>query len=210
MNTESLIHLLVTDGSRRVVPIGRTLLRAFGVAIILAELSLFIRHPRVDIVQAFSTARFGFKLILMLAVAGTSAVVLVDTARPVSAPRRRWAVILAPLLLTGGVIAELMTVPPPAWPASLIGHNAAHCLMLIPLISLAPLVCVLFALRSGAPQHPTLAGAAAGLVAAGIGATVYALTCPDDSPLFIAAWYSTAIAIVTAVSASIGRRLLRW
>ena len=210
MNTENLIHALVTDGSRPVIPIGRTLLRALGVAIVLAELSLFIRHPRVDIVEAFSTARFVFKLILTLALAASSAVVLVDAARPVSAPRRRWAVILAPLLLAGGVIAELMAVPSPAWPATLIGHNAAQCLLFIPLISLAPLTCLLLALRGGAPEHPSSAGAAAGLLAAGIGATVYALTCPNDSPLFIAAWYSIAIAIVTAASASIGRILLRW
>jgi hypothetical protein len=210
MNTENLIHALVTDGSRPVIPVGRTLLRALGVAIILAELFLFICHPRVDIVPAFATTVFSFKLILMLALVGTSAVVLVDTARPVLAHNRHWVLIVAPLLLIAGVIVELMTVPSQAWRAHLIGHNAAHCLMLIPLISLAPLACMLFALRSGAPAHPTLAGAAAGLLAAGIGATVYALTCPDDSPLFIAAWYSTAIVIVSAISASIGRRLLRW
>ena len=210
MNTENLIHALVIDGSRPVVPIGRTLLRALGLAIIVAELSLFILHPRVDIVQALSTTPFAFKLLLLLALTATSAVVLVDTARPISAPHRRWVLILAPLLLSGGVIVELITVPPHAWTAQLIGHNAAHCLMFIPLLSVAPLACLLLALRGGAPAHPMLAAAAAGLQAAGVGATIYALTCPDDNPLFIAAWYSVAIAIDTATSAFIGRRLLRW
>ena len=210
MNTENLIRALATDGARPVIPIGRTLSRALGVGIILAALSLLIRHPRADLAQAFSTARFVFKLVVMLALAATSAVLLVDAARPVSPRRRRWTVLLAPLLLAGGIIVELMTVPPQAWPAELIGHHPAYCLIFIPLISLAPMACLLLALRSGAPEHPALAGAAAGVLAAAVGAAVYALTCPNDSPLFVATWYSTAIAIVMATSASIGRNLLRW
>lgn len=210
MNTEDLIHALVADGSRPVVPIERTLLRASGAAFILAGLSLFLRHPRLDIVAAFSSAPFVFKVILMLVLTGTCIVAFVDAARPVSAPGRHLALMLAPLLLTGGVLAELVTAPSAAWSARLIGHNAAHCLTFIPLISLAPLACLLLALRSGAPRHPTLAGASAGLLAGALGATVYALTCPDDSPLFIAAWYSGALAIIATTSAAIGRRLLRW
>lgn len=210
MKTEYLIHALVADGARPVIPIRRTLLRAFGVAVVLALLSLFIRHPRADIAQAFSTTPFVFKVAVLLSVASTSVVLLLDTAGPASAPRRRWLLMLAPLLLAAAILWELVTVPSPMWPAHLIGHNAARCLALVPLISAAPLACLLFALRSGAPARPGLAGATAGLLAGGIAATVYAVTCPDDSPLFIAAWYSTAIAIVTGVSAFIGGRLLRW
>lgn len=210
MNTEDLIHVLVADGSRPVVPVERSLLRAFGAACILAELSLFLRHPRVDIVPAFSTAPFLFKVALMLVLTASCVVAFVDAARPVPAPGRRWILMPALLLLGAGVLVELLTVPSQAWSTRLIGHNAAHCLTFIPLISLAPLVCLLVALRSGAPRHPTLAGASAGLLAGAVGATVYALTCPDDSPLFIAAWYSVALAIVTTISAAIGKRLLRW
>jgi hypothetical protein len=43
-----------------------------------------------------------------------------------------------------------------------------------------------------------------------VGAALYALSCPDDSPLFVATWYSIAIAVVTAASAYIGSRTLRW
>ena len=210
MNTEDLIHALVADGSGPVVPIERSLLRALGAAFILAELSLFFRHPRADIVPAFSTAPFVFKIALMLVLTGTCIVSFVDAARPISTPGRRWIAMVAPLLLVGGVLVELLTVPSQTWSARLIGHNAAHCLTFIPLISLAPLACLLAALRSGAPRHPTLAGASAGLLAGAVGATVYALTCPDDSPLFIAAWYSLALAIVAAISSALGNRLLRW
>ena len=66
------------------------------------------------------------------------------------------------------------------------------------------------ALRQGAPEHPALAGAAAGLLAGAIGAALYATHCPDDSPLFVAAWYSLAIGFVVALGAVAGARLLRW
>jgi hypothetical protein len=117
---------------------------------------------------------------------------------------------LAPILLVAGVIFELFTVPADDWGVRLIGHNAKHCLSLIPLLSLAPAACLLFALRRGAPARPGFAGAIAGLVAGAFGASLYALTCPDDSALFVATWYTIAIAVVTAVSALVGRRMLRW
>jgi hypothetical protein len=210
MNTEYLIQVLIADGSRPVVPIARTLARALGLAIIVALLFLFVRRPRVNLFQAFTTAPFDFKITLLLSLAGTSALLLMDTARPVLPLRRPWFLMLAPLLLAGGLLVELAAVPSRAWRAHLIGHNAAYCLTFIPLISLAPLACLLFALRRAAPKHPALAGAAAGLLAAGVAGSVYALTCPDDSPLFIATWYSAAVALVTGSSACIGSRLLRW
>jgi hypothetical protein len=65
-------------------------------------------------------------------------------------------------------------------------------------------------LRQGAPSDPGLAGALAGLVASGIGASFYAANCTDDSPLFVLAWYPIAASIVTGAGFLIGRRLLRW
>jgi hypothetical protein len=55
-------------------------------------------------------------------------------------------------------------------------------------------------------QSPTAAGLAAGAIAAAI----YAWHCPDDSPLFLATWYTITIAGVTVGGALLGRRLLRW
>jgi hypothetical protein len=72
------------------------------------------------------------------------------------------------------------------------------------------LVGVLAALRYGAPTRPRLAGAAAGLLAGGLAATLYAAHCPDDSPLFVVTWYSLAIAMVVIAGSLIGPRVLRW
>jgi hypothetical protein len=47
-------------------------------------------------------------------------------------------------------------------------------------------------------------------VASGIAATLYASHCTDDSPLFVATWYSLAIGMVALVGYVIGSRVLRW
>ena len=84
------------------------------------------------------------------------------------------------------------------------------CLTAIPLLAMAPLVAVLLMLRSAAPASPALAGAAAGLLAAAAGATLYAFHCFDDSPLFVMTWYVLATIPVVVLGAIVGHRLLRW
>lgn len=211
MRTDELIRALAADGARPVVPIERWLVGALLAGIALsAALFLATLHARPDLLQAAPTPAFCFKLVVSLSLAATAAFLLSDTARPM--PRIRWhrALLLAPVLLLSGVIFELVTVPAHRWPARLIGHNAVHCLSLIPLLAIAPTACLLAALRRGAPARPTLAGAMAGLVSGAVGAALYALTCPDDSALFVATWYSIAIIAVSAASAYLGSRMLRW
>ena len=53
-------------------------------------------------------------------------------------------------------------------------------------------------------------GDAAGRARKPLAATLYATNCTDDSPLFVAFWYSLATLIVMAAGALAGRRLLRW
>jgi hypothetical protein len=68
----------------------------------------------------------------------------------------------------------------------------------------------LIGLRHGAPTRPGLTGAVAGLLAGGFGAAIYAAYCVEDSPFFMAAWYTLAIAGVAIAGALAGTRLLRW
>jgi hypothetical protein len=46
-------------------------------------------------------------------------------------------------------------------------------------------------------------------LSAGLAATLYASHCTDDSPLFVATWYTIATALVTAIGALVGSRVLR-
>ena len=96
------------------------------------------------------------------------------------------------------------------WLSRLVGSNSKICMMAIPLLSLPLLAAALFGLRHGAPTRPGLSGGLAGLMAAGLAATLYASHCTDDSPLFVLTWYSLAIALVTAIGALAGSRVLRF
>jgi hypothetical protein len=92
----------------------------------------------------------------------------------------------------------------------LIGSNSRICMTAVPLMSLPLLAAALIGLRHGAPSRPALTGAVAGLLSAGLAATLYASHCTDDSPLFVATWYTIATALVTAIGALVGSRVLRF
>jgi hypothetical protein len=92
----------------------------------------------------------------------------------------------------------------------LVGHNSMLCMSAIPVLSLPILGAAMVGLRHGAPARPAAAGAIAGLLSAGAAATLYASHCTDDSPLFVATWYTLAAGIVAGLGALIGRRVLRY
>ena len=78
------------------------------------------------------------------------------------------------------------------------------------LIGAPVLVAALAALRSLAPTHLASAGAAAGALAGGAGAAVYALHCPEVGAPFLAVWYVAGIALSTLLGTLLGPRWLRW
>ena len=94
--------------------------------------------------------------------------------------------------------------------ARLVGSNSRVCMTAIPLLSLPLLSAALIGLRHGAPTRPAVAGAVAGLLSAGLAATLYASHCTDDSPLFVATWYTFATLLVTAIGALAGSKVLRF
>ena len=90
------------------------------------------------------------------------------------------------------------------------GSNSLVCLTFVPLIGLGPLAIFLAALRHAAPTRPAAAGAVAGLLAGGLAATFYAAHCFDDSPLFVAVWYTLAVCILAAAGALLAPLVARW
>ena len=112
--------------------------------------------------------------------------------------------------MVAALLAELMLVPRSEWMLRLAGVHWYVCVTNMVLLALPMLAALLFGLRLGAPTRPALAGAAAGLFAGALSASLYIAHCPDDSPLFVAAWFALAIAIVAGVGALAGRWLLRW
>jgi hypothetical protein len=211
MKTDALIRALALDAARPVWPVGRIMGVALAAGCTAAgALFLLALRTRPDLSAAFSSSAFCLKLAVTTCLGVTAAAALGQVARPVGRNRALRGLALAPLLLAVGVAAELAEWPVDSWAPRLLGRNAPHCLALIPLLSALPAVLLLWALKRTAPARPGLAGMVAGLTASGIGATLYALTCPDDSPLFVAVWYSIAVVIVSGVCFLIGRRWLRW
>ena len=212
MKTDDLITALASDAQSVSRPIGRTLALALaGGAVGAVILFAVMLGLRPDIATAIISARFDFKFVITLSLLAPSLGLVFNLARPGSIPVV-WFLALAavPVLLAVGSVAEMLTVPPADWAHRLVGSNSGMCVILIPLLSAIPFAAVLLALRQGAPSHPKLAGAVAGLVAVGIGATLYASHCTDDSPFFVCIWYVVAAGFMAMLGAAIGERFLRW
>jgi len=212
MKTDELIAALAADTEAKSRPIASTVwIAAGGGAVVAALIFYYDIGFRPDLSAAIETPRFLFKYVLTLSLLVSAMGLVLHLARPGAVPTA-WLMALAvpPALLVLATIVELLVVPASDWSQRLVGSNAFVCLVLIPSLSAIPLIALIFALRQGAPTHPVLAGAAAGLAAAGIGATLYATHCQDDSPLFLLTWYAIAIAIVTLAGAILGQRFLRW
>jgi hypothetical protein len=212
MKTTDLIAALSADqpayaGSSRRLFYGS----ALAGALVTAGVFLLSMGWRPDIGSAIGTIRFPFKFVVTLALVISAAPLLMRMASPVDGSALpRAALGAGPLLILVAVVLELLVLPANRWWDSLVGSNALLCLTAIPLLSVPSAVALMLAMKRGAPARPRLAGAVCGLVAAGIAATFYALHCDDDSPLFVAFWYTLAVAIVTSMSAGIGGRVLRW
>lgn len=213
MKTEQLIQALAVDARTLPVSLGRTmglwLVPGIAVGIAIYFGALGMRPHLFNLME--DDPRILFKIGLMVLLAILTVPLTLRLLRPGAGLRSAAITLLiVPLLLLSAITLEFYLVPEADWAPRLIGHNATFCLRCIPLLGFAPLCALLYALRDGAPSRPALAGAAAGLLSGAIGAALYATHCPDDSPFFVAAWYSLAIAILTAAGALAGARLLRW
>jgi len=212
MKTDDLIASLSADALQQQTPPRRAFALALVVGAIVAGGTFMLTlGPRPDFMHAIHTMRFDFKFVVTLVLAITAVLVARDMTRPeVHRSRMRPLLLAAPVLLVLAVALEMMVVPSDLWMPRLIGHNMRFCTTMIPLFALGPLALLLWAFRRGAPENPARAGAMAGLVAGAIGATFYAAHCFDDSPLFVATWYTLAIGAVTGLGAFLGSRFLRW
>ncbi len=212
MSTQNLIDALVADRESIDAPIVTTVALAIALGFtVSAAVFVWQLGWRPDIGQASQTVRFLFKFVATLAALVPAIALAAHLARPDANPGMwGWALLIAPILLVVGVSAELLVLPVNVWTIKLIGTNARFCLTVIPLLAIAPLAALLFALSRGAPSEPRLAGAIAGIAAGALAATLYAFNCTDDSPLFVATWYTIAIGAVALAGSLIGERVLRW
>jgi hypothetical protein len=212
MKTDRLIRVLAADASPSPGPVGAGLALALMLAAPFSiALFMMVLGVRADVMSAMHNPFFDLKFVVTLSLAIVAIAISLHLARPETSPSGwLWLLLIPVILVALGIGVEMMMPHRRPWLARLIGNNALACTLSIPLFALPLLIGALLALRRGAPSRPALTGAVAGLVSAGLGATLYASHCTDDSPLFVATWYSLAFAFVAGVGALAGRRLLRY
>ena len=212
METEQLIRTLAADNPHPVRPVGFVLaLALLAAAPISLAMFLMMLGVRPDVMTAMHNPFFDLKFLITLALAISAIAVGLHLSRPEASLRDRGWLLLIPIgIVAAGIAGEMMIPQRLPMMTRLIGHNSRICTTAIPLLSLPLLAGALIGLRHGAPARPALAGAIAGLISAGLAATLYASHCTDDSPLFVVTWYTIATAIVTAAGALIGAKVLRF
>lgn len=212
MDTNDLIRTLAADNDTHERSVGNLLLAALVLAVPVSTV-LFLTNMgvRPDVMTAMGNPLFDLKFVVTIALAVVAIAITLHLSRP-EASLGRWAWLLAiPVGLLGiGMMGEMMMPNRASMSARLIGSNSKICLTAIPLLSLPLLAAALVALRRGAPSRPAVAGAFAGVLSAGLAATLYAAHCTDDSPMFVATWYTIAIGFVAAIGALAGSRVLRF
>lgn len=211
MKTDDLIRALSNDGKSpwrvgNLLTIG--LLAAVPVSVVLFFVEMGVRP---DIATAIQNPFFDLKFAVTISLALSAVALSLHLSRPEATLRGVVLILAFPLgLLMAGIAVEMMLPQPVSWISRLVGTNSRICLTAIPVLSMPFLAAALVALRHGAPSRPALAGAFAGLLSAGLAATLYAAHCTDDSPLFVATWYTLATLLVVAIGALVGSRILRY
>ena len=211
MKTDDLIEALSLD-LEPAAPVRPRLAAAAAagglVALILVALWLGFRPdlghgpmPRMFWMKALYTS--------LLGIAGFACVDRL--ARPVGSPRRGLVLAAAVFgfLALAGLWQFTQAAPADRMPM-LMGASWRVCPRNILALSIPILAIILWLVRSLAPTRLALAGAAAGLLAGGLGATIYGLHCPEHTMAFVAVWYSLGVAATAALGAALGPWALRW
>ena len=212
METDQLIRSLAADNAHRARPVGLALMLALLAAAPVSLLMFFTElGVRPDVMVAMHNPFFDLKFAVTLALAISAIAVSLHLSRPEASLRGFGWLLLAPVgILAAAISGEMMMPQRLPMMTRLVGKNSWVCMMAIPALSLPLLAGALIGLRHGAPSRPAVAGAIAGLLSAGLAATLYASHCTDDSPLFVATWYTIATALVTAIGALAGAKLLKY
>ena len=211
MKTDDLIEALSLD-LEPIAPVRPRLAAGamVGGLVTLGLVALWLGF-RPDLGHAPMTRMFWTKAIYT-ALLGVAGFLCVDRlARPSGSPRRG-------LFLAAGVFAflslaglwQFMQAAPIDRMPMLMGASWRVCPSNILTLAIPILAVVLFVVRGLAPTRLALAGAAAGLFAGGLAATIYGLHCPEHTMAFVAVWYSLGVAFTAALGAALGPWALRW
>lgn len=211
MKTHDLIDVLArgagsAEKRRWRMQLAATLLVGLAVAAVLVALGLGVR-PDIGVAPMPVMMKAGFSALAAAAILPL-ALQLMKPGRPLG--WRIGAVALFVALCAGATFIALMGETPEARMRAWTGGGFPWCIVLVPVLAAPTAAGLLWLMRAFAPTRLTMAGAAIGALAGGVGAMAYAMYCPVDSVAFVTTWYVLAIALCAALGALIGGRLLRW
>jgi hypothetical protein len=212
MKTDELIALLAEDlqPARRFMVARWLLLGVILGAALSTLLMMTTIGPRPDIHAAMQLRAFWVKFLYTLALAGLGFVLAARQARAGQSSRSLTLALAAPVAALM-VLAGIQLSAPNANAAQLVmGSTWMVCPWLILMLSLPLTLCLLMAMRRLAPTRLTLAGAAAGLLAGAVAATIYGFHCPEMAAPFLLIWYTLGIGFSAVFGAFLGPRLLAW
>ncbi|UAJ10272.1 NrsF family protein [Glacieibacterium megasporae] len=210
---DPLIDRLTAD----LQPVRRRLARrdaAILLVLIVVEVAVYvwIRGMRADMPLAMGRMAFWWKaasLCILAAIGAATALAAFDPTRSPRRGLRGFAVAAAVAIAIGWGIdaashgsAELI--------ARLDWREGLRCVFAVVVLSLPALLALGILMRRGAPTDPGGTASAVGLTAAAWGGAVFVVACPHDDPLYVALWFSVAIAIVAWAARLILPRLTRW
>jgi hypothetical protein len=211
MKTTELIDILATDaGPAPHAVAARRLAPALALGVLASALAALLAFGAIP-AALWSDPAPWIKLAYAGGLAAGAVWLTARLGRPVARTRAPLTVLLAvgTVMALLGVLA-LVTTPAGERLSAVLGHSWARCPFNVLLLSLPALAGTLWALRGLAPTRPRAAGLAAGLLAGGVGALGYALSCTELSPAFVAVWYSMGIGLAGGLGAMLGPWLLRW
>ena len=213
MKTDDLIAMLATGD---VAVAAGSAWRRFGGALALgiaigAVLMLGTLGVRPDIASAAQMPMFWLKLAFALAISLFALLAAARAARPGASFGWLPFALAAPVVMIWIMAADLLIgLPAGERLRAVYGQTWLFCPLLIALLSVPAFIAVLWAMSGLAPTRLRLAGAIAGLLAGGIGATVYSFHCDEMAAPFLATWYVLGMLIPAVAGGLLGPRLLRW
>ncbi|MGL4314508.1 MAG: DUF1109 domain-containing protein [Sphingomonas sp.] len=213
MDSDALIMSLAasTPAVPRFAVLQRLVLGLVGGGLVCLALVLGLLGPRANLDAAMLTGPFWMKAGYTIALALIATGMVARLARPDRAPGwSAWLIAVPVAVLAGMALRELIIMPPVDWEPMVMGQSASVCSVLVVASALPVFAGLMWAFRALAPTRLRLAGAAAGLAAGSVGATVYGLHCAEATALFVISWYTLGIAASAALGALAGPRLLRW
>lgn len=213
MKTDDLITLLARDAT----PVKRGMLpmRLVLFALLGALAAFVILFPwlgiRPDLAEAVTGATYWMKTTYTFGL-GLAGFALVERlSRPGAKGIVGWGLAgFFAVVIVAIAISQMMSTPPEGVRDALMGTTWDKCPWRIFALSIPGLGAILWTMRRFAPTRLVLAGAAAGLLAGGLAATVYGLHCAETAAPFVALWYSLGVLLSAVAGAIVGPRVLRW